>query len=367
MLERLHRLFLTEHQRVQEDLSSYLDGRLNERDRARVERHLDECAACRADLATLRQTIGLLRMVPEIPLPRSFLVPVSEGRTVPRPRPAYALLRTASAVATFLFVLVFSGNMLLRMGVGTAPVAMPQPGVSKGVLRTAPPTVVVEAATAKESPVAEAGRAIMPESALVVKKEAVPASKSARMAEEEAPMVAESPPVPAQVDSQGVEIIEKAATSGLAKAPMPEKELSKSLELPQMSAKSAAKEAAATSVPAEKAPVTAAAESPTMVPASPTPLPEPTPTPIPASPTPLPEVKAGEETRYDSPHQQTVVAEVAQPEWPTSAPRTNVVGWGGGTDRRQMLSETLNSVMWALLLTTVILWAVTAALSKQHR
>jgi len=44
-------------------LDEYLDGELAEADRAAAERHLESCAACRAELERSRKLEGVLRSV----------------------------------------------------------------------------------------------------------------------------------------------------------------------------------------------------------------------------------------------------------------------------------------------------------------
>ena len=112
------RIFKSEHDRIDENLSAYLDGMLNPRERTRVERHLESCEECRAELEGLKYTINLVKLAPEVSLPRSFLVPLSEARSQAAVRRGWAfpVMRMASAMATFLFVIVLSGNLLFRLG-----------------------------------------------------------------------------------------------------------------------------------------------------------------------------------------------------------------------------------------------------------
>ena len=49
------RLFKSEHQRVEERLSAYLDGELSPKEQAWVEKHLAQCADCAQNLRTLRE------------------------------------------------------------------------------------------------------------------------------------------------------------------------------------------------------------------------------------------------------------------------------------------------------------------------
>jgi hypothetical protein len=50
---------------VLERLTDFLEGDLNEPDRARVASHLDQCPACRQTLAELKETIRLLGQLPK--------------------------------------------------------------------------------------------------------------------------------------------------------------------------------------------------------------------------------------------------------------------------------------------------------------
>jgi anti-sigma factor RsiW len=49
------------HWRHRRRLSAYLDGALSGRTKARTERHLGRCGACRTELAELRGTVSLLQ------------------------------------------------------------------------------------------------------------------------------------------------------------------------------------------------------------------------------------------------------------------------------------------------------------------
>lgn len=53
-------------------LSSYLDGRLDDTERATFEARLAADFALRAELDALRETVGLLKMAQRVPVPRSF-------------------------------------------------------------------------------------------------------------------------------------------------------------------------------------------------------------------------------------------------------------------------------------------------------
>ena len=107
----------TEHQWADESLSAYIDGELSPGESARVEKHLQECRACGENLATLRQTVGLLRELPVLPAPRSFAVRpvmVTARRAAPAPFWGYGLLKGATAIAALLLMLLFGGDLALN-------------------------------------------------------------------------------------------------------------------------------------------------------------------------------------------------------------------------------------------------------------
>jgi hypothetical protein len=109
-----------EHGQVEALLSTYLDGRASEAERALVERHLKSCADCARNLATLRATVAAVKEMPRVRAPRSFALPRSMAR---RPQTAtwtYPLLRAATAIAAFLFVLTVAGDIFLRSPLTTS-------------------------------------------------------------------------------------------------------------------------------------------------------------------------------------------------------------------------------------------------------
>jgi hypothetical protein len=128
MFDFLRRSPKTEHQACQDDLSAFVDGRLSARERSRVQRHLEKCQACQADLDSLRQTVALLRSAPALRPPRSFFIPSAEGvrqQQVRRRRLSYGYLQAATAVATVMLVLVVSGDALLRLQAPVPAASMP--------------------------------------------------------------------------------------------------------------------------------------------------------------------------------------------------------------------------------------------------
>ncbi|MEE8466766.1 MAG: zf-HC2 domain-containing protein [Dehalococcoidia bacterium] len=79
----------------QETLSEHLDGRLQGRDLERVEQRLEECDACRQELAELQATVAMMRQLPMETPRRSFVMsapPLESPRAEPaRARPALVL------------------------------------------------------------------------------------------------------------------------------------------------------------------------------------------------------------------------------------------------------------------------------------
>ncbi len=117
----------SDHRRVSEMLSAYVDGELSARERARVDRHLSECADCRWELETLRQTATLLGQLPSVPVPRSFAIremDVSRRAAPSPPRRAYTLLRGATALAALLLAVVVAGDLFLHPAMRSVAPAM---------------------------------------------------------------------------------------------------------------------------------------------------------------------------------------------------------------------------------------------------
>jgi hypothetical protein len=127
----------SEHQWVEESLSAYIDDELTPRERARVEKHLEECQACADQLATLRQTVALVKELPMLRAPRSFAVRPAAVRAKPSPAPpawGYGLLKGATALAALLLVLLIGGDLALQVvhvtSLGSWAPAAPAPEVA---------------------------------------------------------------------------------------------------------------------------------------------------------------------------------------------------------------------------------------------
>ncbi|MEA3459970.1 MAG: zf-HC2 domain-containing protein, partial [Chloroflexota bacterium] len=132
MFHFLRKRAKSEHQRVRGMLSAYIDGELSPEERALVEAHLAECESCARNLRTLRRTVELLGELPAVHAPRSFAISPAQP-VKPRVKPwakgwAYTHLRSATALAAVLLVIVLAGDVFL---VGRAPAVAPAPAVMR--------------------------------------------------------------------------------------------------------------------------------------------------------------------------------------------------------------------------------------------
>lgn len=108
-----------EHAYVEKRLSAYVDDEVSGRERRRIEAHLAHCEACRADLRTLRWTVGLLHQAPQVKAPRRFVVREADLAGTRRPMrrmSPLAVTQWATAVVALLLVLVLGGDLLAGRG-----------------------------------------------------------------------------------------------------------------------------------------------------------------------------------------------------------------------------------------------------------
>lgn len=119
-----------------EALSAYLDNELSPRERSRLEQRLQGDAALQAGLADLRHTRAILRAQPRLRAPRNFVLTpqmagVRQGRVARPMTPMFPVLRFASALATFFFILMTVGSFYLRTYASPPAIvtAMQQPDV----------------------------------------------------------------------------------------------------------------------------------------------------------------------------------------------------------------------------------------------
>jgi Putative zinc-finger len=71
-----------------EQLSAFLDGEVSADERTQWDAHLKTCQSCSQELASLRQTVALLRALPQPALPRSFVLPAEVAGPVALPMAA---------------------------------------------------------------------------------------------------------------------------------------------------------------------------------------------------------------------------------------------------------------------------------------
>jgi len=118
-----------DHKAVATNLSAYIDGALAPQDRERVERHLAVCPECQRNLATLRQTVSLLRRIPVKRVPRPFTLPMSaqaERTAHRRWALANSFMRVSAAAVSFMLLLLLSTDAVLRFGAIPIPDVAPR-------------------------------------------------------------------------------------------------------------------------------------------------------------------------------------------------------------------------------------------------
>lgn len=195
-----------DHNLVQKDLSAYLDGRVGGRKGRRIERHLEACSACREELESLRMTVGLLRQLPVVNVPRSFTLPASAQAEQARYRrwnTAYGALRTAAIALSFVLVALLSGDALIGSGL-----LFPQMRSQVRMQQAAPAAEMLMEREAPASPAEPLmppldGRGAGPE-------EAAPAPLAAEPQEEAAPKMLRAPQAEEAPPSPDVEAVQPA-------------------------------------------------------------------------------------------------------------------------------------------------------------
>lgn len=124
----------------EEEFIPYLDGRLSEAERARLDEHLAACADCRVHLDELRAVQGVLGEWKAVQPSSGFdaILRARLAEETPRPEPWYAV-RPAYAAALGVAVAAAVGIVLWQPAppeVAPPPVAQTQPPVV-----TQPPTI----------------------------------------------------------------------------------------------------------------------------------------------------------------------------------------------------------------------------------
>lgn len=141
-------------------LNSYVDGRLDEKERAALEARLGRDDALRAELESLGQTVSLLRLAERVPIPRSFtLAPARYGKTVGVSWLERIGYKPSMAGVVAALVLMCAGALLLSSGLlnprAAATMAPQEAQFAAGESLKAATEVAMEEAT--EAPALEAG------------------------------------------------------------------------------------------------------------------------------------------------------------------------------------------------------------------
>jgi hypothetical protein len=208
-------------------LSAYLDQEATQVEQARVESHLTTCAACRAELESLRRTVTLLSALPRVPVPRAFtLSEVQVGRRGAAVRSGWqgGLLRGLGAVTALALVVVLTATLVSR------------PGWTPGgmVARQAPelePTSTLAFEAAGEP---ETARVAVPEAAVPAAEEQ---AAEEGVVEESAPAAAAvaASPMPAQPPTEAADASQPEVTALEAPAPAESEAASAPMTLAQES------------------------------------------------------------------------------------------------------------------------------------
>jgi anti-sigma factor RsiW len=103
-------------QRVSQVLSAYQDGELGSAAEQAVERHLQDCAACRSELDGLQALVGRMRLLPPPALDPFFATRVLAGLGDKRARP-FRLLQAAAYALVFAMIFL-TGFFLQTSGNG---------------------------------------------------------------------------------------------------------------------------------------------------------------------------------------------------------------------------------------------------------
>jgi len=113
--------FRRAHPISDEELSAYADGEIADAARARVEAHLEGCAACRETVSELRAVRGALGALPRPAAPRSFVLREADVRPQEAPRPAGAFGRAAPALGGVAMVAFLAFWALVGIDVAGRP------------------------------------------------------------------------------------------------------------------------------------------------------------------------------------------------------------------------------------------------------
>ena len=141
---------VSEHAELNEHLNAYLDGALDPAPLRRLERHLESCELCRADLDQLRLTRDALRALPALRAPRPFTIPVEMAPAAGRPAPpwlAWTWRLGSFAAAACLLLAVVSSFAAAPGGTSTAL----SDGASSGAVQPQRPAALADRDSAQRA------------------------------------------------------------------------------------------------------------------------------------------------------------------------------------------------------------------------
>jgi len=137
----------------QDDLSAYLDGQIPEDDAARIDQRLVQCADYRQELDALRSTVSSLQQIPELTLPRSFIMPgpppapIAIRPPAPLRIPQWVYSGTTAVTALVLAVLI-SGDLTGSLAPDIPPWTLEPTSAAATASQTAPERLQADAAEA---------------------------------------------------------------------------------------------------------------------------------------------------------------------------------------------------------------------------
>ena len=206
---------ISRHSSLRALLSSYINGEASARQAKRLEQHLAGCEECRLELEALRATVGLIRELPELQVPRSFsLVSPPVAARVPL-RLAWAT-GIATSLAALLVVALLAGDTLGILNqttqIGQTPAAV---SLAAAPAAAAPAPEAPAPAAAQAAPAPEAAVAALPAPRMAAA--AVPPPEPEAEAAPVA-MAAAAPPEEVSVETAGDEVERPETVSPLAGA-----------------------------------------------------------------------------------------------------------------------------------------------------
>jgi len=200
------------HYRLQQMLSSYIDGEVEPAELREVEEHLAACDSCRRELDTLRFTVSLLQELPEVPVRRSFSL--SEAPVPIRTAPSLGWAASlATSMAALLLVALLVGDI--------TGVLVQTPGLETDDLAATEQAAAAFSVAPAE--VREVERVIVASEAVAAGAAAAPALPEAEAAPESALPKAEAAPgieVTVQTESE-TQVVEPETLAAAAPAAAP--------------------------------------------------------------------------------------------------------------------------------------------------